>query len=225
MAAAFSFVFDLDGTLIDSVYQNVVSWREAFNRSSIDVPVWRIHRRIGMSGGLMLRAISREIGRPFDDETIETLKRDQRDAYAALVGGVRALPGAADLLETLTRDDIPWAIATSGERAVAVAGIELLGLRRPPSVVITNDDIAHAKPSPEIFTVAADRLDVDVRTAFVVGDSTWDLLAARRCGALGIALLTGGYGRADLELAQAYRVFEDPADFLARLDELGIREE
>ncbi len=218
-----SLIFDLDGTLIDSVYQHVLAWRAAFDASGIDLSVWRIHRRIGMSGGLMLRALTRELERPLDEATILAMQRRHREAYIGHAPTVRALPGAAALLATLTETAIPWGIATSGERAVASAGIAKLGLPREPDVVVTRDEVSHAKPNPDLFLAAADRLGVDIRQAFVVGDSVWDLLAAQRAGALGIGVLSGGYGRAELERAGAYRVYEDCADLLARLDELGIR--
>jgi HAD superfamily hydrolase (TIGR01549 family) len=218
-----SFIFDLDGTLIDSVYQHVLAWREAFDASGIELSVWRIHRRIGMSGGLMVRALSREIGRPLDEALIATLQARHRTAYLRLAKVVCGLPGAARLLDALTSAGIPWSIATSGERTVAMAGIAKLRLARPPDVVITRDEVSHAKPNPDLFLAAAFRLGVDIRTAFVVGDSIWDLLAAQRAGSLGIGLLSGGYGRSELERAQAYRVYDDPADLLSRMDELGVR--
>lgn len=118
---------------------------------------------------------------------------------------------------------MPWGIATSGERAVATAGIAKLGLAEEPRIVVTRDEVAYAKPNPDLFLAAADRLGVDVRRAFIVGDSIWDLLAARRAGGLGVGLLSGGYGRGELERGGAYRVYDDPADLLSRLDELGVR--
>jgi HAD superfamily hydrolase (TIGR01509 family) len=219
-----SFIFDLDGTLIDSVYQHVLSWREAFDAAGLDLSVWRIHRRIGMSGGLMLRALTRELHRPLEEATIDELQRLHREAYLRHSAGVRALPGAGRLLKALSEVQIPWAIATSGERAVAMAGIARLGLLREPDVVVTRNEVAHAKPNPDLFLAAAERLGVDIREAFVVGDSVWDLLAAQRAGSLGIGVLSGGYGRAELERAHAYRVYEDPLELLLRLDELGVRD-
>jgi phosphoglycolate phosphatase-like HAD superfamily hydrolase len=89
--------------------------------------------------------------------------------------------------------------------------------------LVTRDQVAHAKPDPDLFVAAAERLGVDVTQAMVVGDSVWDLLAARRAGAMGIGLLSGGYGREELERAGAFRVYEDPADLLTHLDEVGVR--
>jgi phosphoglycolate phosphatase-like HAD superfamily hydrolase len=118
---------------------------------------------------------------------------------------------------------VPWAIATSGLIEAARPTLELLGV--PADVpVVTRDQVAHAKPDPDLFLAAAERLGADVADAVVVGDSVWDLLAARRARALGIGLLSGGYGREELERAGAYRVYEDPADLLLHLDEVGVRD-
>ena len=119
---------------------------------------------------------------------------------------------------------VSWAVATSGALASAQPLLKLLNL--PPGVpVITRDDVAHAKPNPDLWIAAALRLGVPIESAIAVGDSVWDLLAARRARALGVGLLSGGYGQEELERAGAYRVYEDPADLLLHIDELGIRSE
>jgi phosphoglycolate phosphatase-like HAD superfamily hydrolase len=117
---------------------------------------------------------------------------------------------------------MPWAVATSGQREVARPTLEALEV--PAEVpVVTRDQVAHAKPDPDLFLAAAQRLGVEITDAVVVGDSVWDLLAARRARALGVGLLAGGYGREELERAGAYRVYEDPGDLLIHLDEVGVR--
>jgi HAD superfamily hydrolase (TIGR01509 family) len=218
-----SFLFDLDGTLIDSVYQHVIAWREALSRLDIDLSVWRIHRRIGMSGGLFVSALLRETGRTLSAEDITLLQRAHAEAYLAQADSVRALPGAADLLAALTAKGVPWAIATSGRRATAGHALKLLGLPED-APMITRDMVQHAKPDPDLFLAAAALLGVEPRHSWVVGDSVWDLLAARRAGSLGIGVMSGGYGREELERAGAYRVYADPAEMLARADELGVRD-
>ncbi len=221
-SAAPSFLFDLDGTLIDSVYQHVIAWRAALAGMGIDLSVWRIHRRIGMSGGLFVSALLRETGLSLSREEIERLQRAHADEYRAQMDSVLPLPGAADLLGYLTERDIKWAIATSGNAVTARPALKLLGL--PESTpMVTRDLVRHAKPDPDLFLAAAALLNVDPRQAMVVGDSVWDLLAARRAGALGVGLMSGGYGREELERAGAYRVYNDPADLLTRVDELGVR--
>ncbi len=217
-----AFLFDLDGTLIDSVYQHVIAWRAALSEIGIDLSVWRIHRRIGMSGGLFVSALLRETGRSLSRADIDLLQQAHAAQYRAQAGAVTPLPGARDLLGTLTEAGVPWAIATSGYAATARPALALLGLP-DDTPMVTRDMVRHAKPDPDLFLAAAALLGVDPRSAMVVGDSVWDLLAARRAGALGVGLLSGGYGREELERAGAYRVYADPAEMLARLDELGVR--
>jgi HAD superfamily hydrolase (TIGR01509 family) len=215
-------LFDLDGTLVDSVYQHVTAWQEALAEVGIPLSVWRIHRRIGMSGGLLANAMLREIGRPVTADDADLLRRYHAEAYAPHLEQVRPLPGAVDLLATLTQLGVPWSIATSGYLESAAPMIEKLGV--PDGVpVVTRDQVAHAKPDPDLFLAAAERLGADIEESVVVGDSVWDLLAARRARALGVGLLSGGYGEDELARAGAYRVYQDPADLLAHLDEVGVR--
>jgi HAD superfamily hydrolase (TIGR01509 family) len=218
-----AFLFDLDGTLIDSVYQHVIAWRGALAEIGIDLSVWRIHRRIGMSGGMMVSALLRETGRTLSATELEELQQAHQAQYRAQVDTVRPLPGARELLAALTAAGVPWAIATSGYAATARSALALLGLP-DDTPMVTRDMVRHAKPDPDLFLAAAAVLRVDPRHAMVVGDSVWDLLAARRAGALGVGLMSGGYGREELERSGAYRVYADPADMLARLDELGVRD-
>ena len=217
-----SFLFDLDGTLIDSVYQHVIAWRAALTGIGIDLSVWRIHRRIGMSGGLFVQALLRETGRTLSAADIKQLQLSHAEAFLSQTGTVTALPGARELLAALTDARIKWAIATSGYAATARPALELLGLPEDTPMV-TRDLVRHAKPDPDLFLAAAALLGVEPRHAMVVGDSVWDLLAARRAEALGVGLQSGGYGREELERAGAYRVYADPAEMLARIDEMGVR--
>jgi HAD superfamily hydrolase (TIGR01549 family) len=217
-----AFLFDLDGTLVDSVYQHVLAWREALEQAGIELAVWRIHRRIGMSGGLFVNALLRETRRQVTPRQVARLQKVHASAYLRMVTEVRPLPGARELLRYLTRARVPWAIATSGRRATAQPALNLLGI--PPGVpVITRDDVEYAKPDPDLFLAAAERLGVEITDSIVVGDSVWDLLAARRAWALGVGLLSGGYGQEELERSGAYRVYQDPADLLRHLDEVGVR--
>jgi HAD superfamily hydrolase (TIGR01509 family) len=215
-------VFDLDGTLIDSVYQHVQAWCQALREAGIDLSIWRVHRRVGMSGGLMVRALGREIGRTLDDVTIARLERGHAQAYAKLANQVCLLPGTAELLATLTREGVPWAIATSSKREQTEKTLRLLDIP-PGTPVVTRDEVERAKPNPDLFLAAAAKLGRPPGRTFAVGDSAWDILAARRAGALGVGVLSGGYGLAELTDAGAYRVYQDPADLLAHLDELGLR--
>jgi HAD superfamily hydrolase (TIGR01509 family) len=217
-----AFLFDLDGTLIDSVYQHVIAWREALQAVGINLAVWKIHRRIGMSGGLFVAALARELDDELDPDTLARLPALHHEAYVRRYDSVRPLPGAIELLRALTHHGVPWAIATSGVELYARPALDLLEL--PPDVpLVTRDQVRYAKPDPDLFLTAAERIGVDVENSIVVGDSVWDLLAARRARALGIGLLSGGYGREELIYAGAFRVYDDPLDLLAHLDEVGVR--
>ena len=217
-----SFLFDLDGTLIDSVYQHVLGWREALAGLGINLSVWKIHRRIGMSGGLFVSALARELETPLDPETLRELPKLHQDAFIRHYDTVQPLPGATELLSTMTENGVPWAIATSGVERYANLAREMLQLP-DDTVFITRDQVRYAKPDPDLFLTAAERLGVDIRDSIVVGDSVWDLLAARRARALGVGFLSGGYGREELIYSGAYRVYEDPLDLLRHLDEVGVR--
>ena len=215
-------LFDLDGTLVDSVYQHVLAWHEVLGKAGMELSVWRIHRRIGMSGGLFVNALLRETGKQLSAAEITRLRSQHAEAFVRRLGEVRPLPGAHELLSRLTQQQVPWAIATSGSTQTARPTIAMLGVE--PRVVITREDVAHAKPDPDLFLAAADRLGVDITDSIVVGDSVWDLLAAQRARSLGVGLLSGGYGGEELQQAGAYRVYEDPRDLLEHLDEVGVRD-
>lgn len=217
-----AFLFDLDGTLVDSVYQHVLAWREALESGGIHLAVWRIHRQIGMSGGLFINALLRETGHTVSPEEAERLQEAHAEAFKRYSSQVRPLPGAEELLSYLTKAGVPWAVATSGRRRSASQSLRLLGVGDDVPI-ITRDLVRHAKPDPDLFLAAAEKLGVPISDSVVVGDSIWDLLAARRARALGVGLLSGGYGREELERAGAYRVYNDPADLLRHLDEVGVR--
>lgn len=217
-----AFVFDLDGTLVDSVYQHVVAWNQALRALGIDLSIWRIHRKIGMSGGLFVDGVMREIGRELSKQEVEELHDLHLSFYVPEIANISPLPGAAELLAELTARGVPWAIGTSGRRIGAAPMLEKLGVSADTPMV-TRDEVSRAKPDPDLFLAAARKLDIDPRYCMVVGDSVWDMLAAVRAGALGVGLLSGGYGLEELERAHAFRVYADPADLLDHIDELGVR--
>jgi len=217
------FLFDLDGTLVDSVYQHVLAWKQALDSEGIELSVWRIHRKIGMSGGLFANQLVRETGHPIDDDRLERLRQKHAQAYRGMSAAIRPLPGARELLAFLTNAGIPWAIATSGRLETAAVNLAALGVDPAVTPVVTRDQVKYAKPDPDLFLAAAERLGAPIETAIVVGDSIWDMLAAARCRALGVGLLCGGYGKSELQQATAFRVYDDPADLLVHIDELGGR--
>jgi HAD superfamily hydrolase (TIGR01509 family) len=219
-----AFLFDLDGTLVDSVYQHVLAWKEALDSEGVHLSVWRIHRRIGMSGGLFTHMLLRETGVAITEDRLERLRQAHAAAYARqATNAVRPLPGARELLDFLSANGIPWAIATSGRMETAAHNLTTLGVDPAQIPVVTRDQVRHAKPDPDLFVAAAARLDCNIQKALVIGDAIWDMLAAQRARALGVGLLSGGYGQQELEQAGAFRVYDDPADLLRRIDEVVAR--
>src|SRR5215813_561568 len=164
-----AFLFDLDGTLVDSVYQHVLAWREALEEGGIRLAVWRIHRQIGMSGGLFVNALLRETGHTVSSELADRLQQLHGKAFKRYSGQVRPLPGASELLSYLTQSGVPWAVATSGRKESASLSLGLLGLGDDVPI-ITRDMVRHAKPDPDLFLAAADKLGVPISDSVVVGD-------------------------------------------------------
>lgn len=221
MVAMRAFIFDLDGTLVDTVYAHVVAWQQALEETNIVIDGWRIHRRIGMSGGLFTRALSREIGRPLSTEEQGRLQRRHGELYLELLPERRPLPGARDLLRALHEGGVPFGIATSGLHPEIDASLDALDV--PADVIVVDrGDVLRAKPEPDLFLACQERMGVRREDCYVVGDAVWDLLAARRAGMLSVGLLSGGYGQDELTQAWAFRVYRDPQDLLDSLDELGI---
>lgn len=214
-------ILDLDGTLVDSVYQHVLAWHISLQSCGFKLPMWQIHRKIGMSGGLLIRALSNELGVPIDDAAKKRLERRHSEEFARLRESIAPLPGARELLRALRGGKVPFAIATSGDRADVEPLLELVDAERGVPVTF-KADAPLPKPDPGLLLAAAAKLPDSSQETMVVGDSVWDMLAARRAHFLGIGLLTGGYGESELTAAGAYRVYADPAQMLAHLHEIGV---
>ena len=214
-------IFDLDGTLVDTVYAHVFAWQRALAEAGLAVDGWRIHRRIGMSGGLFTRAVARELGREITTEEAERLQRRHGELFQQFLPERRALPGAPELLRALREARVPHGIATSGRRPEIDRSLDVLGIP-PETIVVERGDVQRAKPAPDLFLNCQQRLRVPVDDCYVVGDAVWDLLAARRARMLCIGLLSGGYGEDELTRTGALRVYRDPAELHASLDELGV---
>jgi HAD superfamily hydrolase (TIGR01549 family) len=214
-------IFDLDGTLIDTVYAHVFAWQIALAEVGLPIDGWRIHRRIGMSGGLFTRAVAREVGRDLSDDETEVIQKRHGENFRTILPDRRPLAGSVELLAHLGAHGVPFGIATSGRRPEIDRSLEALSV--PDGIVIVErGDVARAKPEPDLFLACSQRMGQGPADCYVVGDAVWDLLAARRAGMLSVGLLSGGYGEDELLAAGAFRVYRDPAELLASLDELGI---
>jgi HAD superfamily hydrolase (TIGR01549 family) len=214
-------IFDLDGTLVDTVYAHVFAWQRALAEAALPIDGWRIHRRIGMSGGLFARAVAREAGRPLTDQETEAIQRRHGEIFREILPERRPLPGAVELLAWLREAGVPHGIGTSGRRPEINASLDALGVP-PETVVVERGEVMRAKPEPDLFLACQERMGVAIADCYVVGDAVWDLLAARRAGMLSVGLLSGGYGEDELLAAGAFRVYRDPAELHRSLDELGI---
>jgi HAD superfamily hydrolase (TIGR01549 family) len=216
-----AFIFDLDGTLIDTVYAHIFAWQKALEEAGMPLEGWRIHRKIGMSGGLLTRVVAREVGREISSEEEQALQHRHGKIFAELLPKRRPLPGALELIEFLYSKNILFGIATSGSHPDTKPSLDVLGIREE-TVIVERGAVARAKPEPDLFLACQQRLGVGINECYVVGDAVWDLLAARRAGMLSIGLLSGGYGEDELSQAGAFRVYRDPAELHRSLDELGI---
>ena len=214
-------IFDLDGTLIDTVYAHVFAWQRAFAESGLAIDGWRIHRRIGMSGGLAARAAARELGREINAAQEEVLLKRHGELFRQFLPERRPLPGAVELIRTLRAQKILFGIATSGSRPEIDLSLQALGIG-PETIVIERRDVKRAKPEPDLFLACQAKLGVPAAECYVIGDAVWDLLAARRANMLSVGLLSGGYGEDELLAAGAYRVYRDAAELHRSLDELGV---
>jgi len=214
-------IFDLDGTLVDTVYAHVFAWQRALDEAGMPIDGWRIHRRIGMSGGLFTRAVARELGRPLSPEEAEMIQARHGVLFRQTLPTRRPLPEAVELLAELRALGIPHGIATSGRRPEIDASLDVLGVGKE-TVVVERGDVRRAKPEPDLFLTCAERIGVRAEECFVVGDAVWDLLAARRARMLSVGLLSGGYGEDELTRAGAFRVYRDTRELRESLDELGV---
>lgn len=214
-------IFDLDGTLVDTVYAHIFAWQMALAEAGMAIDGWRIHRRIGMSGGLFTRAVAREIGRDLTSTEAKVLQHRHGELFTKLLPERRPLPGAVELISFLRSSGIPFGIATSGQRPEINASLAVLGIGAE-TVVVERGDVMRAKPEPDLFLACQQRLGMGVGDCYVIGDAVWDLLAARRAGMLSIGLLSGGYGEDELSRAGAFRVYRDAAELHRSLDELGV---
>lgn len=214
-------LFDLDGTLVDSNYHHVAAWSAALRSVGLVVPMWKIHRRIGMSGKSFLPELLREISHGRKQIDIDQLERKHEAIFRRGISRITVLPGVPQLVKHFSRNGIAMAIATTGGRKPTLLLLSHVKLPREAQIV-TGDDVEKAKPAPDIFVEAARRLHRPLGDCIVVGDSVWDMLAASRKSALGVGFLSGGYGQQDLERAGAFRVYSDAADMLMHLEQLGL---
>jgi HAD superfamily hydrolase (TIGR01509 family) len=215
-------IFDLDGTLVDSVYGHVIAWQKAFLEADLPIEGWRIHRHVGMSGDRFVAAVLKERGWKLPAERRQQLDKRHTALLHQVLPRPAPLPGALELLQKLRREQIPHGLATSGNEADAEAAVKELQLGRE-TVLVYRHDAAEGKPEPDLFVACQERLGVPAQKCYAIGDATWDVLAARQAGMTPIAVLSGGYGQEELRSAGAVRIFKNVAGLLENLEQLGLK--
>jgi HAD superfamily hydrolase (TIGR01549 family) len=216
-----AFIFDFDGTLVDSVYAHTLAWQEALAASGMSCPAWQIHRRIGLSGTLLVMAVAREHGLTLDDDEIKRLDKRHSKNFRALAPECPPLPGAVALLAHLKKAKIAHGIATSGKRNEIKGALKSLSLSSD-AIIVDGNMVREVKPEPDLFLLCQKRLKVARADCLVVGDAVWDIHAARRSGILSVGLLSGGFGEQELYNAGAMRVYKDTRALHEGIEELGF---
>jgi len=211
-------ILDVDGTLVDSNYQHAIAWYRALREHGVTVPVWRIHRHVGMGGDQLVAALAgEEVERRVGDRVREAEKR----AYGELIGEVAALEGARELIAELHRRGHPIVLASSAKQEETEYYIDLLDAAELIDAYTTSADVEATKPEPDLVAVALAK--AGVLSAVMVGDTNWDVEAAARAELKTIAVLTGGFSEAELRDAGAVDVFETLVELRQRLDVTPLR--
>jgi phosphoglycolate phosphatase-like HAD superfamily hydrolase len=211
-------ILDIDGTLVDTNYHHAIAWHRAFRRHDILLPVWRIHRHIGMGGDQLVTALC---GENTEEEVGEEIRSDEKDLYSELIAEVEPMDAARDLIVDLRDRDHDVVLASSAKPDEVEHYIDLLDARELAHAWTTQADVDATKPAPDLVRAALERANAgDSKGAFMVGDSTWDCIAAGRAGIPTLAVLTGGFADAELREAGASAVFESLDELRGRLDEL-----
>jgi HAD superfamily hydrolase (TIGR01509 family) len=212
-------VLDIDGTLVDTNYQHALAWYRAFRRHQIVLPVWRIHRHIGMGGDQVVEALTDE---RTENELGDQIRAAEKELYSELIDEVEPMDGARELIATLGRRGHLVVLASSAKEDEVEHYLDLLGARELADAWTTSDDVEATKPEPDLIKAAIDRVGGSASDAVMVGDTPWDVHAARAAGVPTIAVLTGGFAIEELRESGAADVFETVADLCAGLDRTAL---
>ncbi len=202
-------LFDIDGTLVDSTYHHAIAWQRAFDRHDLPIPLWRIHRTIGMGGDKLVTEVA---GADVEDRLGDALRGAWREEYVEIKTEVVPLPGAADLVRALAKKGYAVALASSGEPEFADETLDDLSIRDVVAVLKTSADVDGSKPEPDLIEVTLEALGV--QRAVLIGDTPYDVQSAERAGLRCIGLRSGGYSEAELVKAGAALVVDAPEDLI-----------
>ena len=213
-------ILDIDGTLVDTNYHHTIAWFRAFEAHDIVLPMWRIHRHIGMGGDQMVAALT-------DERTERECGDDVRDAekqrYMELIGEVQPMEGSRELIEQLRHRGHSVVLASSAKEDEVDHYLDLLDAREIANDWTSSADVEATKPAPDLVQAALERVDAAPGDAVMVGDTPWDIHAASKTDVPTVAVRTGGFGADELREAGAFALFESVAELVAKLDETPLR--
>jgi HAD superfamily hydrolase (TIGR01549 family) len=206
-------VLDVDGTLVDTNYHHVIAWDRAFREHDVSVPLWQVHRAIGMGGD---RLVAHVAGEDVEHEHGDQVRDRWQHEFDQLIDEIRTVDGARELMAAIKERGLSLVLASSGKQKHVDAYLDLLEGRQVADAWTTSDDVEDSKPAPDLLQVAVDK--VSGTSAIKIGDSVWDCRAADEAGVPAVAVLTGGFSRDELREAGASRVFASLAELQADLD-------
>jgi HAD superfamily hydrolase (TIGR01509 family) len=212
-------ILDIDGTLVDTNYQHAVAWYRAFRQNEIVLPVWRIHRHIGMGGDQVIAALTDD---GTEDEKGEEIRAAEKALYLAMIEEVEPLDGARDLISRLKDAGKTVVMASSAKDDEVDHYLDLLDARELADDWTTSADVEATKPEPDLVKAALDKAGADPGEAVMLGDTPWDCEAAKRAGVETVALMTGGFSEQELTEAGAAAVFESLPELLEGIEETPL---
>ncbi len=212
-------ILDIDGTLVDTNYHHAVAWYRAFRQNGVTLPIWRIHRHMGMGGDKLVKSLTSEA---FDEQTGDDVRAAEKVLYMELIEECAPMQGSRELIEDLKRRGHDVVLASSAKEAEVDYYLDLLDVRELADAWTTSADVESTKPAPDLVKAALDKADGS--GGVMVGDTTWDIEAAGRAGVKTIAVLTGGFAESELREAGAACVFESIAELRERIDDTPLAE-
>jgi HAD superfamily hydrolase (TIGR01509 family) len=212
-------ILDIDGTLVDTNYQHAIAWYRAFRRHDLILPIWRIHRHIGMGGDQLVPALA---GDGFESERGDSVREDEQALYGELIGEVRPMHGARELIEELSRRGHTVLLASSAKQEEIDCYLDLLDARELADGWTSSADVEATKPEPDLVQSALQKAGADASEAVMIGDSPYDAEAAKRAGVPTLAVLTGGFSEQELREAAAAEVFESVAQLREQLEQTAL---
>ena len=213
-------ILDVDGTLVDTNYQHALAWYRAFHQHGVVLPIWRIHRHIGMGGDQLVAAL---VSEEFDAEQGDEVRAAEKALYMSLIVEVEPLEGARELITDLREAGHPVVLASSAKAQEVDHYLDLLDARELVDGWTTSADVEATKPEPDLVHAALSKAGAAAKDAVMIGDSTWDCLAAKKAKVRSIGVLTGGFSREELLEAGASKVFDNVEELRQGLGETILR--